>query len=223
MRAAGLSVLVIGVVGVAGGAANAQFVTFGFTDLDGSYNQISQQFDATAVDFAPLFSGGDVSLVGLGGGTADYDAGFIGLATSADASFSMIVSPINATTANGSGSFTIVDADGDEYTGGINGTWTDRGNGFAFFDGDIIRALFTDNGQQDNMFDGPSGGGFSLDGLTGTRWYGAISFLMPIPASGFFGGDFDENVTLVDGIVLVPAPASLGLLAVGGLALRRRR
>ena len=221
MRTAALSVLVVGLsMGVAAGGAHAQFVTFGFTDLEGSFNR--RGFSAVSVDAAPLHSAGDVSLVGLTGGTADYDAGFLGLGTSADAVFSMSISSNDGTTAFGGGWATITDADGDEIRGGIRGTWTDGGNGFAFFDGSLIRTRVYDNGVQDGLFNGPSGGSFPLAGLTDQHWYGAISFLMPI-TNGFFEGDFDQNVTLVDGILAVPAPAGIALLAVGGVAMRRRR
>jgi len=219
MRSTYISVLAVGIMA---GGAHAQFVTFGFTDLDGSYDATAEKFVARAVDFAPLHSGGDVSLLDSPGGTADYDAGFLGLGTMADAVFTLNITPDTATTALGSGIALITDADGDYIRGAIRGTWTDRGNGFAFFDGDLIRTVIVDAGDQDGLFNGPSGGSFSLAGLTHTSWYGAISFLMPI-TNGFFTDDFAQNVTLVDGILEVPSPAGVTLLALGGMAIRRRR
>jgi len=223
MRTAALSVLVVGLsMGVAAGGAHAQFVTFGFTDLEGSFNR--RGFSAVSVDAAPLHSAGDVSLVGLTGGTADYDAGFESLGTNAEAFFGMSVFNITATTADATGGFQIWDADLDSIDASFTGVWTNRGNGFAYFDGTVTHAWF--EGAGNGSFDGPSGGSFSLDGLVGTHWTGgAISFLMPIP-DGFFTTYFDGNVTLVDGIIAVPAPAGVALLALGrlvGVATRHRR
>jgi len=203
------------------GNAHAQFVTFGFTDLDGSYDTTTQEYVARAVDFSPLHSGGDVSLLESPGGTAEYDAGFLGLGTSADAVFEMTISPRSATTALGSGTAWITDANGDRIILVFRGTWTDPGNGYAFFDGYLIRP-FIDSGDQDGEFNGPSGGSFSLAGLNDDNKSGAISFLMPI-TNGFFTDDFAQNVTLVDGIIEVPSPAGVTLLALGGMAIRRRR
>jgi len=206
---------------VVAGAAQGQLITFGFTDLAGAFNSGSGQFDAV-VDGG--LSSGDVSF-GPGLGTAEYHPGF-GLP--ADVSFTMTISNLTATTAGGSGYFEIVDADGDTIGGGaglsiLTGTWTDRGNGYTYFDGTLSRVRINDNGAQDGMFDGPSAGGFSIAGLTSDYWYGAVSFLMPTPAN-FFNADFSDNVTLVDGILAVPAPAGLPVLAgVGLVATRRRR
>ena len=212
--------LVITAICLTAAAAQAQLVTFEFTDLDGTYNFGTSEVTADAVNAAPLFSGGDVSL--LGGGDADYDAGFLGLGTSADFGFSMTLSNIGAATADATGMFDIIDADGDTITGTFDGIWEDLGNGFSAFDGTITLANFADNGAADNQFDGPSGGAFSLAGLTGADWTGGISFLMPNVA-GFFADSFASNVTLTDGIIDVPAPASLALLGLGGIAIRRRR
>ena len=207
---------------VTAAAAQGQLITFGFTDLAGTFSSASGQFDAI-VD-AGFMTSGDVSL-GPGLGTAEYHPGF-GLP--ADVSFSMMISGVTATTANASGYFEIVDGDGDTIGGGpglsiLTGIWTDRGNGFTYFDGTASRVLINDNGVQDGTFDGPSAGAFSLNGLTGAYWYGAVSFLMPTPAN-FFNGDFSRNVTLVDGILAVPSPAGLSVLAgIGLVATRRRR
>jgi len=141
-------------------AAHADTViTFGFTDMAGTYTSASGQFDVL-VDLA-FGTSGDVSL-GPGLGTAEYHPGF---GAPADTSFSMSISNLTATTGDGVGSFLITDADGDTIGGVLDGVWTDRGNGFSYFDGTLTGVMVSDNGVADGSFDGPGGVALGLAGV----------------------------------------------------------
>jgi hypothetical protein len=199
--------------------ASAQvFMSFGFIDLDGSYDPGTQAFKATAVAGGGLDSGGAVSRVGPPGGTAEFDAGFVSGVTQADAQFDLTLSNITATTADGSGSFTITDHNGETLSGDISGQWVTQGFGFIYFNG--LLSNVTLSATQD--FVGPSSGQFSVAGLPAQPWSGATVFL-GMTSSGFFTSAFSGVSTQING-VLVPTPATAALLAFGGLlAMRRRR
>jgi len=203
---------------VAAGTAQAQLITFGFTDMAGAFDASGSSM---SIDVSAVFgTSGDVTLRPAMG-TALFDTGF-GLP--ADISFDLSIGNVTATTADAtSGQFSIIDADGDAIQGGLTGMWTDQGTGFSFFDGTLSMVQIQDLGGADGQFDGPSGGSFDISSYTGQAWSGGVSFLMPTPA-GFFTSDFDDNVTLVDGVIEVPAPAGAAVLAGLGLAgVRRRR
>ena len=108
----------VAVVAAAGSAASADVIlTFGFNDLVGSYDG-SSQFAAVSGTGSNFSTSGDVtSFVGMGG-TANYLPGF----ASGSVAVSIDVTNKVGNTADGSGSFSIVDADGDILSGTISGT-----------------------------------------------------------------------------------------------------
>lgn len=208
-------------------AASADVIfTFGFTDLDGDYNAGSQTFTANATNFGPFQTGGDVTRIG--GGSAEYDTGFMGLGTLANYTMSMTLSNITNNSADvlfGDASFEVTDEDGDTINGDIVGEWTEGQDGFLFFNGTLLNVLLDDNGDSDGTFDGPSGGAFDMDfgGENGNGPFeGAIVTLSVNPTGDFFLRSFNNAETLVSAEV-IPAPASLALLGVGGLFASRRR
>lgn len=186
-------------------------VTFGFTDLNGSFDFGTGVFDLNN----DADTSGDVSRLEAPGGVADYNIGF---AAPAAAAFSVNVFNKVGSVAQGTGSFTITDADGDTLTGDIDGTWIQGLLGINF-NGDLSNVVFTSD---DGTFDGPSGGSFSTL-LSGTPPYiGAVVQLFVPPGGNFFDSDFDVESVQVLGEI-VPAPASLSLLGLAGLAAGRRR
>lgn len=204
----------VAVVAAAGSAASADVIlTFGFNDLVGSYNNTTQQFDAVSGSTSAFSTSGDVtSFVGLGG-TANYLPGF----ASGYAALNINVTNKVGSTADGAGTFTIADADGDLLTGDISGTWNTPGFGVYFFDGLLSNVQFSNPA---GTFDGPSGGSFAT--FAG-NFEGALVQLFTAGNSGFFSSDWRDVAVLVNGNI-VPAPGAAALAGLAGLVgLRRRR
>lgn len=202
--------------------ANAGVVaTYGFTDLDGSYDSATGVFRAVATDNANYSTSGDVTTIGSPTQTAEYDFGFTTRSGFANAVFEISVTGNNGLTALGSGSFTITDDDGDTLSGLISGMWINGGGGFVYFNGSMSGVNFSDNGATDANFDGPDGGGFSFPITQLNNEIGAIVGLFIKPGT-FFGSTFRDRPTQIDGQIL-PTPGSLALAGIGGLALARRR
>ena len=180
--------------------ANAQAVlTFGFTDVNSSFTASDGSFTGAA----DATTSGDVTRLAAPGGTAVFDPGFVGTGV-ADFNFDIDVMLTGADTADGSGTFSIVDVHGETLSGTIDGEFSLIGGLSIAFTGSL------------------SDGSFSTD-LPGSAPYsGAVVQLFLDGTGTFFGSDFNDVSTQVSGVV-VPAPASLALLGLGGLAAARRR
>lgn len=207
------NIAAVGLLAGMAGVAQADVVlTFGFTDLSGSYDGIGS-FSASAVDAGVLRSSGDVTSLFGAGGTAEFDAGFAG----GVADFQ-----VNLSVPAGSGSFTITDADGDTIVGDISGNWISGGGDIVFFNG-LLSNVFLNATGGGTTFDGPSSGQFDM-GIPGQPLEGAFVTLFIATGAGFFDRAFSGVSTQVDGVV-IPAPA--GVMALAGLGLmagaRRRR
>lgn len=219
---------VAGMVGVAAGfgvsAASAQqsILTFGFDDLDGAYSTNTSHFTATGVDQgvgSPLRTTGNVSRLINPTATATYLPG----TGAGRVLIDLAVSGIGPTSANGVGGITITDLDGDTLTSDINGQFISFGPA-VFFNGVLSNVVFHDNGGQDGMFNGPSGGQFPLNfSPVPPPYTGAIVQLYIGDAGAFFTQPFSDIATNMSGAI-IPGPSSMALLglglAVGG---RRRR
>ncbi|MFN0133574.1 MAG: hypothetical protein ACKVW3_13740 [Phycisphaerales bacterium] len=220
MRKSFVLTSVVGVAVAASGAAAQQSIfSFGFTELNGAYDQGLMRFTADGVNAGVLQSTGDVTrLQNPGSGTALYDPGFAnGLVN-----VTLTVSGILGTTANGAGFITITDADGDTITGAVNGQFIANGPA-VFFNGLLSNVNLNDNGPLDGLFNGPSGGAFPLSFLPNPPPYtGAIVQLYIGSPGNFFTSTFSGVSTQVSGGV-VPAPAGLALLGLAAGAARRRR
>lgn len=210
-------------IAVAGLASADVIVSYSYTDLDGTFDSASNTFTAEATDNGTLASGGDVSLLTGAKGTAEFDTGFFGLGGAADVDIVLNISNITASSADGVGTVTLTDDDGDTLSANIAGSWSILNPfGFMFFSGTSSDYQFTDNGLTDGFFDGTTGS-FDMSNLLGNLYDGAISLLLQNP--GGFGDDFAEVTTEADGI-LIPTPGALliaGVGAVGMIAPRRRR
>lgn len=211
--------MLIAAAGVAATAAvaNAQAIlTFGFTDVDGSFTAADGSFAGAST----ATTSGDVTRLSAPGGTAVFDPGFAGVGAS-DFSFDIDVMITGAGTADGAGSFSIVDVHGESLTGDLDGQFVELAPGIIAFNGLLSGVQFNDV-SGDGTFDGPTAGSFSTD-LPGTAPYdGALVQLFLDGSGGFFDADFTGISTQVSGVI-VPAPASLALLGLGGLAATRRR
>ncbi len=206
----------LGVAMLAGSAVAGPLVTFTYTNLSGSYNTGSTTFSASAVNNQTLSTDGSVTRVsGPGAGTAVFNPGFAG----GIANFTLSLSVFNKNnvfgTAQGSGTFTITDFSGSSLSGTLTGDWINFG-GATFFNGAISNSSFSGP-----AFVGSSGGFFTnvpgqpLDGSL-------VQLFLDAPGAGFFDNNFSEVSTGVAG-QLIPTPATLALVGLGGLIAGRRR
>ena len=199
------------------GAAVAQpaIISFTYSDLHGSFDSGSGQYTAAAGSM----TSGDVTRLDSNSGSAEFDAGSFP-AMDADFVISLTVSNIGANLADGNGTLTITDANGDEITADINGHFVLFG-GSIFFEGMLSNAFVVDN-SSDSSFDGTSSGAFSSSFFSQGPFTGSVVELFFNPGS-FFANSFSNQTTLASGL-LVPAPGAAALALMGGaIATRRRR
>lgn len=197
-------------------AADASLVsTFGFTDLNASWD--GQTFHALSLGSLP--TGGDVTDHTAPPSSATFESGFIGVQNLADVTFRMDLSNITANSADAtSGRIVIRDQDNDVLSGSFEGTWSYQ-FGFGFFDGYISSASYNDAGN--GLFEGTDGSGAwaTPDG----EYIGAISFLVEMPEWFSDAANIELLNASADGMLVTPAPSTAGLLALGGLIATRRR
>lgn len=218
--AAGLAMAVASV------AAAGPLVTFTYTNLSGqyAYNPIGDtgQFQANAVSAGALQTDGSVSLVpNPGAGTAVFNAGFTSRTIAGfhiDLSFFGRVGNM----ASGAGSFTATDTFGNTITGQLAGDWVMFG-GAVFFNGAIRNAMLTPAPRLGGTFTGETGSWnmaapMALQPLDGS----IVQIHLAEPVNSNMDADFREISVGVAG-QLVPTPASMALLGLGGLIATRRR
>ena len=209
----------IAAVALAGAAqADTTILSFTFSDLSGGYSTASGHFNALGVNLPPLQSQGDVSRVNLPSpGTATYATGQAAGKVNVD----LTVTGIGPTTATGTGSIVLTDANGDNLHATVSGQFIN--NGLAVFFNGSLSDVGWSNNSGDGTFDGPGGGSIPLSFAPAPPPYiGAIVQLYVGDTGNFFVHDFGGISTQVSGVV-VPAPASVALLGLGGLVAARRR
>jgi hypothetical protein len=209
------------VAGLAGAAHADTILTFGFTDLSGSFNSGTATYAAIGVDQGAggaLRTQGDVSRTQSPTGTATYLTG-----QGAGRIFiNMAISNIQPNTAQGVGTITILDADGDTLVANLNGNFFQSGVA-VFFNGSLSNPVFTDNGVPDTTFDGPGGGSFLRSFSPATPPFdGAIVQLYMGSGGNLFSSSFSGVATQVNG-AFIPAPGAGALLGLGAVAAWRRR
>lgn len=145
----------------------------------------------------------------------------------ADFQINMTVSNIDTTPgyADSSGTFLLMDKEGNVLSGNIDGTWTNANpaSPIPSFRGALSEILFTDVGIIDNTLKG-DWGEMSMEFSTAGPWEG---LLIQLTTSGLW---FDMTWQDVNGggvnasVVPVPGTALLALLGLGtaGMRLRRR-
>ncbi len=222
---------IAGLALLSGSAAAFDVMSFGFTDLAGSFDPDaapahtldgSDVFDGVFVAMATseggFETGGDFSRLVGPEGTAEFDSGFEG-GGFGDVTVTITTANFDGMTAKGVGDVEIIDADGDTFTATFEGTWFATGP-FLFFNAVIDAASFSDD-LGDGNFDGPSGGEFEYSDFPFLD--GAFSLLIrPDNGGSGFRAAFGPESTQADA-VLVPAPGVLALAGMGVLAAAGRR
>lgn len=207
------TILSVGIVAALAGSALADTTIISFT-----YGNLNSSFDANTNGYTAVATSqtaGDVSRLDGPTGTAEFFAGT--LPGVADVQIAMTVSNIGATSADGVGTIVLTDANGDTLSANVAGSFSLL-FGSVFYTGALTNAIFTNN-SADGTFDGTSTGSFAMPGGV---YNGALVELFFNPGN-FFASSFSGQTTQVDGI-LIPAPGSVAMLALGGIvALRRRR
>lgn len=204
-------------IAVAGSAsAGTAIASFTYSDLLGSFDANTGQYTAVAGNQ----SAGDVTRLDVVNGSAEFDTGFLGMGGSlADYVLELTVGNIQAGTADGNGSLTITDDNGDTLTANIDGQFRVFAGSVAY-EGVLSGVFFNDN-SGDGTFDGSTSGSFSTAFPASPPYDGSILNLFFDPGA-FFGQGFSNQTTLSSGLI-IPAPAGAALLALGGLGMARRR
>ena len=208
-------IAIAALLGAAGIAQASLVSTFGFTDLNASWD--GQTFHALSLGSLP--TGGDVTDHTGAPSSATFESGFIGVQNLADVTFRMDLSNITANSADAtSGRIVIRDQDNDVLSGSFEGTWSYQ-FGFGFFDGYISSASYNDAGN--GLFEGTDGtGGWATpDG----EYIGAISFLVEMPEWFSDAANIELLNASADGMLVTPTPSSIAMLGLGGLLASRRR
>ncbi len=158
-------------------------------------------------------TGGDLYRNIAPAGTAYFSGNWAG---AADFAMTMTISNVTANSADGSGTFTYVDKDGDTVAGNVAGMW-DRD--LHRFDGSLSNVAYTP--VVNNTFDGTTSGSVSMIFDAATPWYGA---LIELTSNVWFDQSFRTQGGSIDATVTpVPAALLIGLLGLGTAGLKLRK
>jgi len=210
--------LMTGVFCIGTASAGSLLSSFSYENLHSSYTSGTNLLTASAT----LDSTGSVSrLTGPSSpSTAMFNTG------SANFTLDITVSNIGATTADGAGTMTATDLNGDTLTAVVDGSFSYHPLvgpiGIIFFDGELNDVFFNDI-SGDGEFNGDGGTKFSTDfsAFGQQPFFGGIQRLQ-VGTSGFFLDDWTSELAEVDGQI-VPTPGSMVMLGVATLAAARRR
>lgn len=187
-----------------------------------SYENLSSDFvlgSQTLTTGSTGASSGSFTRLEAPGGSATFGAGF------ADFNLSLLVSNITLAGADGDGAIVLTDVDGDTLTADLTGTFvvTPIGAGLVnlTYSGALSNVFFNDTGAGGSSLDGSTGSASTAFGAS-EPYIGALVQLT-IANVNVFQSDWFGKFSEVDAQIIVPAPASVALLGLGGLVATRRR
>ena len=126
--------------------ADVAVSTFTFSDLNSEYFTADGETGIYTSRAAEFTSGDVTRLMPAGAQTAEFGPAFAtDDSIDADVVFEMSISNITAVSADGEGTFSITDIDGDMISGDLEGTWTRAiaGAPILFFNGTLSNVAFT--------------------------------------------------------------------------------
>ena len=194
-------------------------LNFGYDGIHGSYDGATTfSWSATSAN-----STGDVFVTAAPSKRADFGIGSLGGLNTADATGSLTVSSITATTANGTGSLTFTDTDGSTITADVSGQFTLLGTPFdptVFFQGILSNVIYT---SADTTFDGDTTS-FSTSDFSTSANQGFLT-QFEFESNWFTAGAFSTDTLQLDGSTRLPVPgaALLGVLGLTAITSLRRR
>ncbi len=210
------------------GLAICMFTTPAKADIFGfTMANLSNSYDGTNTFVATewLNTTGDLYRNLAPSGTASFDSGswYVG---SEALTVNMTLTSITAISADGSGTLSLADINGDTLTANVVGKWTGT-SGIPIFIGTLGNVLFTSG---DNTFDGHSGDSVSMLFSSPQPWFGTIvqlttsgSWFTSGAYGDFWGGTAVHGGSMDVGIVPVPAAVLLGILGLGVAGLKLRK
>ncbi len=218
-------ILAAGIATLASAAyADVALSTFTFSDLDSEYftqDGVTGFFTARA---GGQTSGDVTRLNDPVAETAEYTPAFANDdASLADVVFEMSVSNITALSADGIGTFSITDIDGDAITGTLEGTWlrANAGAPILFFNGTLSEVAFT--ASCDGLFEGTDGVGFDLTPFMLNNLFTGGIVQVSFGLDTFFDQSFSGFNSQFSGTIVPTPGAAALLLGAGGVFIRRRR
>jgi hypothetical protein len=213
----------------AAAVANTDLASFSYDSLAGSFVETGGagsgvgNFSALAVNLPGLRSSGIVSRLVSPISDARFPSGFTGNALAGSSGFqlNLSVAVTGVGVATGIGTFNVVDVDGDQLTGTVVGQWSSQTSNFITFQGALTNVVFVDNGAADNTFNGLVGA-VQMSPFPALSPFTGALVQLTFGAPSFFGTGFTNRNTAVSAQV-IPAPAALALMGMGGLVAGRRR
>ena len=194
--------------------ARASLFDFHFGSLNSSFDG-SSGF-STGVN--PLLTSGSVTRQRVPQAVANFLAGQWGLG--GNFGLSMTITNITASSADGSGSFAIVDTTGDIISGNLSGTWS-RVNVSNVFSGVLTGVTFANN-SGDGNFDGHLGSA-SMSFPQPIPWHGSL-IQLSTTGTWFSQGAYTTTAGSVDAsVVPVPGAVLLGMLGLTVVGLKLRK
>jgi len=219
-----LAILLLGVCATATPAMAGLF-DFDYDDPGSAYYYATGEFYMGADTLTPSLTSGSVSSQ-----VAPEVANFINTMWGAGGDLSnfwmaMTITNITASTADGAGTFTIIDFNGDTITGNLEGDWSPSGPSNSFV-GTLSNVMWN-NESGDNTFQGHISS-VSMSLFPPDTWSGAINLLSTPRTPIWFDDSLDYHAksgSVDASVVSTPMPAAviLGMLGLGVAGWKLRR
>ena len=198
--------------------ATASLFDFHFGSLTSTYDGTNNPNNfTTSID--PTLSSGSLTRQRVPVGVANFLGGQWGLG--GDFSLTMTITNVTGTSADGAGTFAIMDTTGDVISGNLAGTWSRVGVSNVF--ASVLTNVTFANNSTDSTFNGHIGSA-SMIFPQPTPWHGTL-IQLSTTGTWFNEGPYTTRAGSVDAsVVPVPGGVLLGMIGLGmaGMKLRKR-